>query len=132
MDSVDPGATSFLPGSRDAEIHESVGPLAGETVIVKHYPNAFLKTSLSAELQARGVRHLVVCGMMSHMCIDTSVRAAQDYGFSVTVLGDACATRDLSWDGETIPARTVHNAVMASLHGTFARVVRTEDFLAGM
>jgi nicotinamidase-related amidase len=127
-----PGAGSFLPGSFGAEIHESVSPLAGETVVEKHYPSAFLRTGLYDGLKSKGINHIVVCGMMSHMCIDTSVRAAQDYGLSVTVLEDACATRDLSWGGETIPARTVHNAVMASLNGTFARVVRTDEFLAGM
>lgn len=129
---ADPGATSFLPGSLGAEIRESVRPIAGEPVVVKHYPSAFLQTGLAEDLLGKGIRNIVVCGMMSHMCIDTSVRAAQDFGFSVTVLGDACATRDLAWGGETIPAATVHNTIMASLNGTFARVVKTEEFLEGI
>jgi nicotinamidase-related amidase len=129
---ADAGAGSFLPGSPGAQIHESVRPLAGETVIEKQYPNAFLRTGLYDGLKSKGINHIAVCGMMSHMCVDTSVRVAQDYGLSVTVLEDACTTRDLSWGGETIPARTVHNAVMASLNGTFARVVKTEEFLADM
>lgn len=126
------GAKRFLPGSAGAEIHESVFPLPGEAIIDKHCPSAFLKTALTAGLRDKGIRHIVVCGMMSHMCIDTSVRAAQDHGLSVTVLEDACATRDLSWGGEVFPAQTVHNVIMASLNGTFARVVKTEEFLAGM
>ena len=124
------GAASFLPGSFGAEIHESVKPRLGETVVIKHYPSAFLKTGLSGELLSKGIRHLVVCGMMSHMCVDTTVRAAQDYGFSVTLLEDACTTRDLAWGGEAIPAETVHNAFMAALDGMFAKVIKTDEFLA--
>jgi nicotinamidase-related amidase len=123
------GSTSFVSGSAGAEIHESVKPFAGEAVIIKHYPSAFLKTGLSEELLGKGISHLIICGMMSHMCVDTTVRAAQDYGFSVTLLEDACTTRDLLWGGETIPAETVHNAFMAALNGTFAKIVKTEEFL---
>lgn len=57
------------------------------------------------------------------MCIDTTVRAAWDYQIPVTLLYDACATKDLSIMRETIPAKTVHNAYMAALDGIFARVL---------
>lgn len=78
------------------------------------------------------MRKLVVCGMMSHMCIDTSVRAARSHGYDITLLHDACATRDLSWNGKTIPAATVHEAFMAALHGAFADVRTTGDFLPSL
>jgi nicotinamidase-related amidase len=100
-------------------------------VLVKHAPNAFLRTRLEEALHGIGAEHLVVSGMMSHMCVDTSVRAAKDLGFSVTLLEDACTTKDLEWDGERIPAITVHGAFMAALDGTFARVIRTEEYLTG-
>lgn len=128
---IGPGSASFLSGSIGAEIHESVKPADGETVVVKHYPSAFLQTGLADLLREKGIGSLVVCGMMSHMCIDTSVRAAQDHDLSVIVLDDACATRDLAWGGETMPAQTVHNTIMAALNGTFARVIQTEEFLTG-
>lgn len=70
--------------------------------------------------------------MMSHMCIDTSVRAARNHGYDITLLHDACATRDLSWNGKTIPAATVHEAFMAALHGAFADVRTTGDFLPSL
>lgn len=73
------------------------------------------------------VDELVVCGMMTHMCIDTTVRAARDYPFPVTLLYDACATKELDIMGKTIPAETVHNAYMAGLNGTFARVLTTGE-----
>ena len=122
-------ATFFLPGTPGAEIYGAVAPQDGEAVFVKHAPNAFFETGLLQVLQERGIRELVVCGMMSHMCIDTSVRAARDHGLQVTLLHDACATKDLVWQGEAIPAQTVHAAYMAALNGRFASVLSTEEFL---
>ena len=125
-------ANAFLPDTVGAEIHPLVAPIAGETVLVKHAPNSFYLTGLDEALRQAGVEQLVVCGMMSHMCIDTSVRAAKDLGFPVLLMEDACTTRDLEWGGEHIPAVIVHRAFMAALNGAFARVVGTEDFLAEM
>ncbi|AGK96102.1 cysteine hydrolase family protein [Clostridium pasteurianum] len=127
--SIQQGATFFLPNSTGAEIHQSVLPKAGEKVFVKHTPNAFLKTGLSEELLQNNIHHIVICGMMSHMCIDTTVRAAHDLGFLVTVLEDACTTKDLLWHGTAIPAQIVHNTFMASLNGVFAQVMQTDKFL---
>ncbi len=127
--SLAPGATFFVPDTDGAGIHESVAPLAGEPVLIKHAPNAFFETGLAQMLKERGIGRLAVCGMMSHMCVDTTVRAARDHGLSVTLLADACATRDLTWQGQVIPAATVHGAYMAALDGSFARVISTEEFL---
>lgn len=130
--SLEPDAAFFLPDTKGVELHRSLAPRADETIFVKHYPNAFLQTGLSDELLRKGIHHLVICGMMSHICIDTTVRAAQNYGFSVTLLEDACATKNLVWNGAAIPAETVHDVFMASLNGTFASVVKTADFLADL
>jgi nicotinamidase-related amidase len=128
--SIQQGATFFLPDSSGAEILQSVAPDIGEKVFIKLAPNAFLQTGLSDELLRQNIRHLVICGMMSHMCIDTTVRAAQDFGFSVTVLEDACTTKDLVWRDTVIPAETAHETIMASLNGVFAQVLRTDKFIA--
>ena len=122
-----PNASFFLPGTEGAEIHESVRPLPGEPVVLKHQPDGFLHTELQEILQNAGVQRLVVCGMMSHMCVDTTVRAANALGFPVLLLGGACTTKDLSWKGARIPAQTVHGAFMAALDGTFAEVIGTAE-----
>jgi nicotinamidase-related amidase len=67
---------------------------------------------------------------MSHMCIDTTTRAAFDFGFRCTVIHDACATRDLVFEGLTIPAGHVHGAFMAALGMRYARIMSFEEFLA--
>ena len=127
-----PGAAFFLPDTPGSEIHGAVKPLDGEPVIIKHAPDAFFQTDLHDALSRAGIRKLAVCGMMSHMCIDTSVRAARNHGYDITLLHDACATRDLSWNGKTIPAATVHEACTAALHGAFADVRTTGDFLPSL
>ncbi len=124
-----PGATAYLPGSKGAELYPLVAPLAPEKVFVKHAPNSFYKTGLAEELLKQQINHLVICGMMSHMCVDTTVRAAKDYEFSVTLIDDACTTKDLSWKENIIPAATVHDTMMASINGVFATVVTADNYL---
>jgi nicotinamidase-related amidase len=125
--SVRPGSTFFLPGTRGAEIHEAVKPLGGETVIEKNFPNSFRNTDLGTLLQKQEIKNLVVAGMMTHMCVDATVRHAADLGYKITLLGDACATRAQSYAGEKVPARQVHTAFLAALNGFYAKVVDTHE-----
>jgi nicotinamidase-related amidase len=122
-------ATFFLPGTAGVEIHESVQPIEGEKVIVKHFPNSFRETELEQELRINAVTELVVCGMMSHMCVDSTVRAAFDKGFRCTVADDACATRKLFHGGIDVPAAKVHAAYMAALETAFAKVITCKEIV---
>ena len=123
--SVRPGSTFFLPGTKGAEIHASVAPQKGEKVIEKNFPNSFRATSLQDDL--KGIKNLVVAGMMTHMCVDASVRHAADLGYKITLLGDACATRAQKIAGETVPARQVHLAFLAALNGFYAKVIDSHE-----
>ena len=125
--SARPGSTFFLPGTKGAEIHESLRPLGGETVVEKNFPNSFRNTGLKEILEKNKIQNLVVAGMMTHMCVDASVRHAADLGYKVTLLADACATRAQTFGGETIPARQVHGAFLAALNGFYAKVVNTHE-----
>jgi nicotinamidase-related amidase len=120
-------AEFMRPGTPGVEIHESVTPAAGEQVIQKAHPNSFLDTPLEAALRAGGVEHVVVCGMMTSMCVDATVRAAVDLGFEATVAHDACATSDLAFAGEQIPAKQVHGAFLAALGDGYAAVRATDE-----
>lgn len=126
---ADAQGTFFVPDTNGVQIHHDIKPLATETVIVKHYPNSFYETDLNHELVENGITDLIVCGMMTHMCIDTTVRAARDYGYKITLISDGCATKDLEWNGVTIPAATVQNVFMASLDQKFADVITSTEFL---
>jgi len=128
--SVRPGATFFLPGARGAEIHENVRPLSTEALIEKNYPNSFRDTPLRAILEKQGVTRLVIAGMMTHMCVDATTRAAFDHGFGCTLVHDGCAARQLSFGGATVPAAHVQSAFLAALNGLYARVVSAGEFIS--
>lgn len=127
-----PNPPFFAPHTQGAELHHSVAPTPRDRVIVKHAINCFLNTELSQELHQLGAENLVICGAMSHMCIDAAVRAAADLGFQCTVAHDACATRALEFNGVTVPAELVHAAFMAALGAAYARVVSTAEVLQGL
>ena len=110
-------------------IHSLVKPLEDEKIVNKEYPNSFLETDLQEYLESEGIESLVVAGMMSHMCVDTTVRMCQNYGYNVTVIEDACTTQALKFNGRKIDATTVHEVFMASLDGMFAKVISSEEYL---
>ena len=128
-ESTEPGSTFFLPGTAGAQIREVVRPVGGEIVVTKHFPNAFLQTGLADRLHALGVQRVVAAGMMTHMCVDATVRAGADLGFDMVVASDACATRNLTWQGETVPAASVQGAFLAALASAYAEVLPAEALL---
>lgn len=128
-ESLQPGATFFLPGTTGADIHPLLSPMPGEAVITKHYPNSFRDTDLLERLRALGAKRLAVCGMMTHMCVDTGVRAAFDLGFEILLAADACATRDLEFAGRKVAAADVQTAYLAALGAVFARVLPAAEIV---
>src|SRR5262249_51261979 len=106
--STHPDANYFLPCTKGAEFHSSVQPIKGEMIIKKHYPNSFKDTPLLNHLIKNQINHLVICGMMTQLTVDSTVRAAYDLGFTCTVLLDACAARHLEFNNTTISALNVH------------------------
>lgn len=130
--STRPGATFFLPDTAGVRIHETVAPVPGEAVFQKNFPNSFRETPLLDHLRKLEVTGLVIAGMMTQMCIDTSTRAAADLGFQCVLAHDACATKDLSFGGATVSAANVQTAFLAALNGLFARVLSVEEICASL
>jgi nicotinamidase-related amidase len=120
--SVRPGATFFLPGTPGAEIHPAAAPAPGERVLEKHFPNGFRETPLQEALREAKADRLVVCGMMTQMCIDATTRAAFDLGFRCEVAQDACAARPMTFAGRAVAAPDVHAAFLAALGSVYAKV----------
>jgi len=127
-----PGATFFVPGTAGAEIHRAVQPRAGERLVVKHFPNGFRETTLLEDLRAAGAAKLTFAGMMTHMCVDTTVRAAADLGFACSLAADGCATRALQFAGRKVEAEQVQLAYLAGLDGAFAAVRPTGELCAAL
>ncbi len=132
--STNDGATFFLPGTAGSEIHSLVSPLADEKVIEKHFPNSFRETDLLQYLQSKNIKNLVITGMMTDVCVESTTRASFDFGFNNTVIGDATATRDRELNGQMVKAVEVQRSFLAgisALGNLYARIVNTSDFLEG-
>jgi len=127
--SLSPGATFFISGDRGTDIHDITAHYEGEPLVQKHYPNSFRETNLLDLLKEWGIERTIITGMMTHMCVDATTRAAADLGFKVMVAEDACATRALTYGDTVIPAEHVHKAFLAALK-TYGQVMPVEQILA--
>ena len=123
---------SFAPLMKDADtwqIHPALAPNPGDRVIEKTASDGFFNTSLERDLRELSVDHLVVTGMQTEYCVDTTCRRALSLDFAVTLVADAHTT------GETaLTARQIvehHNALLANLaHPTQTiEVVPTSDIM---
>lgn len=119
-----PGGALFDPTGPGVAIIAALAPNGDEQTIVKTLPNSFAGTDLHARLQATGRTELVLAGFMTHGCVSATARAALDLGYRCTVVGSACATRDLPIPGGgVIAAQTVQRTELAALADRVAVVV---------
>ncbi len=125
-------AFCFAPNTTGVEINDRVKPLPDDMVIQKQYANSFRDTPLLDKLKRDEIKRLVICGAMSHMCVDATTRAAFDLGFNCIVIHDACATRDLKFAGQVLPAEAVHGSFMAALSSGYAKVIGLNEFKSDM
>ena len=130
--STRPGASFFLPDTDGVRIHTNVAPVGQETVIQKHFPNSFRDTPLLDHLRKNAIDELVIAGMMTHMCVDATTRAASDFGLRCFLAHDACATRALSFGTTKIRADHVHGSFVAALSGTYATVQPASELAASL
>lgn len=121
-------APFFVQGTEGSQIHERVSPHQGEPVIVKHAPDSFFQTNLKQELEQRKVNQLVVCGMMTHMCVDSTIRTAGNFGYNVIMIEDACATRALKWKERALSASMVQAVFAAALNKRFAEIMTASEW----
>ena len=100
--------------------------------ITKTVNSAFLGTpNLDEWLKANDYTRLVVCGIMTNFCCETTARMGGNMGYEVTFALDATRTFDHeAIDGSIIPAETMYNVTAANLNGEFATVLSTEQVLA--
>jgi ureidoacrylate peracid hydrolase len=83
----------FCPkGSRDAQVIDAIAPEGDEMIFPKTSSSVFISTNIHYVLGNLGAKHLIVCGVLTDQCVDSTVRDACDYGYLVTLVTDACAT----------------------------------------
>ncbi len=115
----------FEPGGA---IHKLVKPAKNEKVFTKNEINAFFSTDLKKYLDSNQIKDIVLCGMQTHMCLEAATRAAHDFGFNCTVIGDACATRQLKYKDITISAKNVDYSTLATLK-KYATITSANNYL---
>lgn len=105
-------------------------PLMNELVIEKSNFNSFYQTNLHEELSKLEIEHLVICGVMTDLSIDATVRNAKELNYQVTLLSDACVARDLELNGIKFPGVLVNNIYLASLNNSYANIVSTKEYIS--
>ncbi len=125
----DGGAGSpYDVNDRIGAIADVVAPNSGEPVVVKTYPSSFEKTNLNDLLKGYGVEELAIAGFMTHVCVNSTARAAFNHGYRATVIGNATATRSLpNPSGGVVSAKELHDASLTALNDFFAVVVPSQD-----
>lgn len=121
-------ATFFVTNTKGVELHQDLD-IQDDIIIKKNYPNSFIDTTLKYELDKENISELIMCGAMTHMCIDTTVRAGFDLGYKILVASDACATKDLQFQKKIIKAQDVHFSFMSALASVFCEVKETEQII---
>lgn len=115
------------PGTRGWEIHAGVAPEPGERVVRKRFNSAFRDTDLLGYLRERGVETLLVVGIQTEYCVDTTCRVAFEHGFTVVVPEMANTT----FDNGDVPAGQIHEMVNRRIWaGRFALGPSVEEALA--
>lgn len=105
------------PGSKEAEFIPEVAPEGDEIVINKTASGVFSSTNIHYVLNNLGIEGLVVCGVYTNECVETTVRDACDLGYRTTMPEDACAT----------VTPELHEASLTSLRDRYARILSTEE-----
>ncbi|MCB0106146.1 MAG: cysteine hydrolase [Caldilineaceae bacterium] len=104
-------------------IHSAIAPQPGELVVQKRVPDSFHETTLRAELDRLGVEQLIIAGIQTDYCVDTTTRRAASEGYQVTLVGDSHST----WGDGGLEAQQIidhHNRVLGNW---FATVKNTTD-----
>lgn len=121
-------ADFFERGTKGVLLHEKLKIDNSSIIVEKQFPNSFLKTNLKEILESLGIQQVIITGMMTHMCIDSTTRACKEYGYETILISDATATKSLIFKNHMVNAEKVQYSFLSALTN-FAQVVTTNEYL---
>ena len=126
-------ASLFAPGQRGAEFQDALAPLAGEHVVEKNVPDAFIQTGLERWLRVRGITRLLIAGVSTNNSVEASARSAGNLGFATQVVADATfAFAKPDYAGMPRSADELPAMSLANLDGEYAAITDPASALAGL
>ncbi|TDE01471.1 cysteine hydrolase family protein [Jiangella asiatica] len=143
---TEPGSgTVFDPALGHVRLLPGLEPRSGEPVLTKTSHNAFTTTNLQQLLTERGIGEVVVCGIRTEQCCETTARLASDLGYTVTFVIDATATNPIEHrdapagrsneeilaDPRTLPVAEILARTEYALAGRFATIRTVAELTAG-
>ena len=121
----------FYSDAPGAAVQPFAAPVEDEPTLVKHVSSAFAGSTLEADLRAKGIERVVLCGATANHCVESATRAASDLGFDTVYAADAVWAYAVTGpDGVQHSAEQVHSTSLSTLEGEFASVLKTEQILA--
>lgn len=125
------GGPLFASDGEGVNFHPKVAPKEGEKVITKALPSSFINTELGEYLKSNSIDTLIIIGLMTHMCVETTARDAAQLGYKAIVVSDCTASRDLpNYDSSGVmPAREVHAAALTAIADRFADIMPSEKVM---
>lgn len=120
----------LFPGKSGVAHKSECAPAHDEPVMQKQVNSGFIGTHLEQWLRGQEITQVVICGLTTNHCVETTTRMAGNLGFDATLAHDACAAHDLTGpDGTHYSADQVHAMSLANIASEFARVQSTADIL---
>lgn len=108
------GLNTCREGTWGAEFYQGIAPLPSERVVIKHRYSAFINTDLNTVLKARGIQSVLVCGVATNVCVETTARDAYMFDFYVTMIEDCSAAYEAKLHMGTLENMRRHFGLVAS------------------
>lgn len=128
-----PDAKFLRDQTEGTALHPGLAIQEDEVIVSKHFPNSFRDTNLELQLRNRGIDTVIWAGMITWMCVDTTVRSAFDLGFKNILIKDATAAgwmfRKAGWMPIIITPWRSQSAFLAAIGFVHARVLGLSQFL---
>lgn len=124
------GSPTFAQDSEMSAFHRDILTAPHHKIVQKSMPSVFASSDIDVQLKASGINTLIICGLMTHMCVSAAAREAIPLGYNIVVAEDACATRSIDLNSDDrIDYTTLHKASLVTLNDAFGDVMTVNQII---